>query len=262
MKQTSFYMLFCIYRIDYILQKTHFVMGLVLLVSQCSLPGIESILVSIKISPGLLEEFPDHCDFTQVKAHWHKCFCGCKSPIGQGAISWKQRWSMYCTVERYICMIFSVAPQHLNWIQFAMKSWKKQAYVAWVFNKCLSRVVLTPPGLDYKSVTSASRDHGNISHDPTRDSSHDPSATRTSRDLSAHDPGNLRPCDPGKIIHDLARNLSSTMSPNQTRFGHTSNPLINTWQIVGTSNKIRPLNNQQTCNANQSMKTRLIRARP
>ena len=87
MKQTSFYMLLYIYRINYILWKTHFVMGLVLLVSQCSLQGIESILVSIKISLGLSEELPDHCDFACVKAHWHKCFCGCKLPISQGAIS-------------------------------------------------------------------------------------------------------------------------------------------------------------------------------
>ena len=108
----------------------------------------------------------------------------------------------------------------------------------------VSQVVLAPPGLDYKSVTSASRDCGNISHDPPCDSSCDPSATCTSHDLSARDPGNLRPHDPGKITHDLARNLSSTMSPNQTRFGRASNPLINTWQIVGMINKTCPLNNQ------------------
>ena len=67
-KQTSFNMSLCICRIDYILWKTHFMMGLVLLVSQCSLPGVESVLVSIKISPGLLEELPDHCEFAQIKA--------------------------------------------------------------------------------------------------------------------------------------------------------------------------------------------------
>jgi len=108
----------------------------------------------------------------------------------------------------------------------------------------LSRAVLTTPSLCYKSVTSASCDHGNISHDPTRDPSRDPSAIRTSRDLSAHDPGNLRPHDPGKITHDLSRNWSSTTSHDKTRFGRTSNPLINMWQIVGTINKTRLLNNQ------------------
>jgi len=55
----------------------------------------------------------------------------------------------------------------------------------------LSQVVLAPPSLSYKPITLASRDRGNISHDPTRDSSHDPFTTHTSRDLSAHDPGNL-----------------------------------------------------------------------
>jgi len=130
--------------------------------------------------------------------------------------------------------------------------------------KCviLSRAVLAPPSLSYKPVTPRPRDCGNISHDPTRDSSRDPFATRTSHDLSARDPGNLRPCDPGKISHDLSRNWSSTTSPDKTRFGRTSNLLINTWQIVGTINKMRPLNNQRTRDATQSTNTRLIRARP
>jgi len=126
----------------------------------------------------------------------------------------------------------------------------------------LSRAVLAPPSLSYKPVTPRPRDCGNIPHDPTRDSSHDPFATHTSRDLSARDPGNLRPRDPGKITHDLSRNWSSTMSHDKTRFGCASNPLINTWQIVGTINKTRPLNNQQTRDATRSTKTRLIRARP
>jgi len=113
----------------------------------------------------------------------------------------------------------------------------------------LSRAVLVPPSLSYKPVTSASCDCGNISHDPTCDSSCNPSATRTSHDLSARDPGNLRPHDPGKITHDLSRKWSSTMSPDQTHFGCASNLLINTWQIVGTINKTRPLNNQRTRDA-------------
>jgi len=100
----------------------------------------------------------------------------------------------------------------------------------------VSQAVLAPPSPHYKPVTSAPCDCGNISHDPTRDSSRDPFATCTSCDLSARDPGNLRPCDPGKITHDLSRNWSSTKSLDQTRFGHASNPLINTWQIMGTIN--------------------------
>jgi len=110
----------------------------------------------------------------------------------------------------------------------------------------LSWVVLMPPGLSYKPITSASCDRGNISHDPTHDSSRDPSTTCTSRDLSAHDPGNLQPCDPEKITHDLSRNWSSTISYDKMHFGHVSNPLINMWQIVGTINKTHLLNDQQT----------------
>ena len=102
-----------------------------------------------------------------------------------------------------------------------------------------------PPSLNYKPVTSASRDRGNISHDPTCDPSCDPSTTHTSCDLLACDPGNLRPCDPGKIIHDLSRNWSH----DKTRFRCASNLLINTWQIVGTINKTRPLNNQRRCDS-------------
>jgi len=117
----------------------------------------------------------------------------------------------------------------------------------WALSSCarsLLQAVLAPPSLSYKPITSAPRDRGNISHDPTRDSSRDPFATCTSRDLSACDPGNLRPHDPGKITYDLSRNWSSTMSHDKMRFGRASNPLINTWQIMGTINKTRPLNNQ------------------
>jgi len=131
--------------------------------------------------------------------------------------------------------------------------------VVWLY---VSQAVLAPPSLSYKPITPRPRDRGNISPDPTHDSSRDPSATHTSRDSSARDPGNLRPHDPGKITHDLSRNWSSTMSHNKTRFGRASNPLINTWQIVGTINKTRPLNNQRTRDATRSTKTRLIRARP
>jgi len=126
----------------------------------------------------------------------------------------------------------------------------------------VSRAVLAPPSLSYKPVTPRPRDRGNIPHDPTCDSSRDPFSTRTSHDLSARDPGNLQPRDPGKIMHDLSRNWSSTMSHDKTRFGRASNPLINTWQIVGTINKTRPLNNQRTRDATRSTKMQLIRARP
>jgi len=113
-----------------------------------------------------------------------------------------------------------------------------------VFMQPPLQVVLVPPSLSYKPITSASRDCGNISHDPTHDSSCDPSTTCTSHDLSACDPGNLQPCDPGKITYDLSRNWLSTMSPDMMRFGRTSNPLINMWQIMGMINKTCLLNNQ------------------
>ena len=126
----------------------------------------------------------------------------------------------------------------------------------------MSQVVLAPPSLSYKPITSASCDCGNISHDPTHDSSHDPSTTCISHDLLARNPGNLQPCDPRKITHDLSRKWSSTMSHDKMCFGCTSNPLINTWQIVGMINKMRPLNNQRTCDVTRSTKMRLIGARP
>ena len=96
----------------------------------------------------------------------------------------------------------------------------------------LSRAVLVPPSLNYKSVTSASCDCGNISHDHTRDSSCDPSTISCNR--MACDPGKLRPHDPGKIAWD------------KMHFGHATDPLINMWQIVGMINKTHLLNNQQT----------------
>jgi len=104
----------------------------------------------------------------------------------------------------------------------------------------------------YKSVTSGSHDHGNLSHDPTHDSSYDPSATMLSYDLMAHDPRKIRPHDPGKITYDLSRNWSSTRSHDQTHFGLAPSPLINMWKIVGMINKMHPLNNQQRCDVTQS----------
>ena len=129
-------------------------------------------------------------------------------------------------------------------------------------NSYVSQAVLAPPSLNYKSVTSGSHDRGNISHDPTHDSSCNPSTTCTSHNLSAHDPGNLQPHDPGKITHNLSRNWSSTMSHDKMHFGCAPNLLINTWQIMGTINKMRLLNNQRTCDTTRSTKTQLIGARP
>jgi len=121
-----------------------------------------------------------------------------------------------------------------------------QGHTTYGAGPIMSRVVLAPPGLSYKPVTSASCDRGNISHDPTRDSSHDPSASTLSRDRMARDPGNLQPHDPGKITHDLSRNWSSITSHDKTHFRCASNLLINMWQIVGMINKTHLLNNQQT----------------
>jgi len=52
------------------------------------------------------------------------------------------------------------------------------------------------------------------------------------------------------------------MSPDKTRFGRVSNLLINTWQIMGMINKMHLFKSQPTRDVTQSMKTRLIRARP
>ena len=150
----------------------------------------------------------------------------------------------------FVCFILAVLIFMLTFIRVnKMVTISMCEFFASIGDGSMSQAVLVPPSLSYKPVTSASRDHGNISHDPTCDSSCDPSTNHTSRDLSARDPGNLRPRDPGKITHDLSRNWSSTMSPDQTRFRHTSNPLINTWQIVGMINKTRPLNDQRTRDA-------------
>src|SRR6266704_2478674 len=70
-----------IYGSNNITQKTYFPMRFVLLVSQCSLPSIESFLVSIKISPRLLEELPDCFELTCIKALWYKVSRGQKSSI-------------------------------------------------------------------------------------------------------------------------------------------------------------------------------------
>jgi len=48
-----------IYGFGHIPWKFDFVVRLVLLVSQCYLLGIKSLLVCIEISPGFLEELPD-----------------------------------------------------------------------------------------------------------------------------------------------------------------------------------------------------------
>ena len=58
----------CIYFIYNITWKTDFSMGLVLLIGQCSFLCIKSLPVSIKISPRLLEELPDHNELACIKA--------------------------------------------------------------------------------------------------------------------------------------------------------------------------------------------------
>jgi len=56
----------------------------------------------------------------------------------------------------------------------------------------------TTPKPSYSQVTWRPHDCGNLSHDPTHDLSCELSATTTSHDLIAH--------DPGKITYDLPRN--------------------------------------------------------
>jgi len=63
-----------IYGFGHIPWKFNFAVRLVLLVSQCCLLCVESFLVSIKISPGFLEELPDCDEPTQVKALWYHPF--------------------------------------------------------------------------------------------------------------------------------------------------------------------------------------------
>ena len=88
---------------------------------------------------------------------------------------------------------------------------------------------ITTPNLSSNQVISRTCDRGNLSHDPSRDSSHDLLVPSGSRDLTAHDPGN--------IAHDQPRNWSSSMSQDHTRFGHATRPLINTWKTVGRIHK-------------------------
>ena len=62
----------CIYFIYNITWKTDFSMELVLLIGQCSFLCIKSLPVSIKISPRLLEELPDHNELACIKALWYQ----------------------------------------------------------------------------------------------------------------------------------------------------------------------------------------------
>jgi hypothetical protein len=62
-------------------------MGFVQLVSQCGLPCVEFISVSIKIPPGLPEEPPDCDELARIEALWDKGFCGWKPSISEGAVS-------------------------------------------------------------------------------------------------------------------------------------------------------------------------------
>ena len=102
------------------------------------------------------------------------------------------------------------------------------------------------PNPSSNQVTPRTCDCGNLSHDLSGDSSHDPSVTNMSYDLTA--------CDPGNITHDLPRAWSSNTSQDQTRFGHATRLLINTWKTMGRINR--------HMSVDQSTKTRLIGATP
>ena len=104
----------------------------------------------------------------------------------------------------------------------------------------------TAPNPSSNQVTSRTRDRGNLSHDPSHDSSRDLPVPSISHDLATRDPGN--------IAHDQPRNWSSSTSQDHTRFGHTTRPLINTWKTVGRIHK--------HITVDQSTKTQLIGATP
>ena len=105
---------------------------------------------------------------------------------------------------------------------------------------------ITAPNPSSNQVISRTCDRGNLSHDPSRDSSHDLQVPNMSCDLIAHDPGN--------ITHDQPRNWSSSTSQDHTRFGHATRPLINTWKTVGRIHK--------HVTVDQSTKTRLSGVMP
>ena len=87
----------------------------------------------------------------------------------------------------------------------------------------------TAPNPSSNQVISRTRDHGNLSHDWSCDSSRDLSIPNMSCDLTTHDPGN--------ITHDLPKSWPSNMSQDHTWFGHATCLLINTWKTVGRINK-------------------------
>ena len=105
---------------------------------------------------------------------------------------------------------------------------------------------ITAPNPSSNQVISRTRDHGNLSHDPSHDSSRDLPVPNVSHDLIARDPGN--------IAHDQPRNWSSSTSQDHTQFGHATCPLINTWKPVGRIHK--------HITGDQSTKTRLIGVTP
>ena len=105
---------------------------------------------------------------------------------------------------------------------------------------------ITTPNLSTNQVISRTHDHGNLSHNPSCDKSHDLPVPDWSHDLTAHDPGN--------ITHDLPKAWSSNTSHGHTRFGHVMRPLINTWKTMGRIHK--------HVTVDQSTKTWLIGATP
>ena len=105
---------------------------------------------------------------------------------------------------------------------------------------------ITTPNPSSNQVISKTRDHGNISHDPSCDLSHDLSVPNMSCDLTT--------CDPGNRTYDLPKVWSSNTSQDPTWFGHVTRPLINTWKTVGRMNKHITID--------QSTKTQLIGAMP
>ena len=105
---------------------------------------------------------------------------------------------------------------------------------------------ITNPNPSSNQVISRTRDHGNLSHDPSHDSPRDLPVPNMSCDLTTHDPGN--------ITHDLPKAWSSNMLHGHTWFRCATRPLINTWKTVGRIHKHVPVD--------QSTKTWLIGVTP
>ena len=105
---------------------------------------------------------------------------------------------------------------------------------------------ITAPNPSSNQVISRTRDHGNLSPDPSHDLSHDLLVPNISRDLTARDPGNT--------TRDQPRDWSSSTSQDHIRPGHATHLLINTWKTVGRIHR--------HVKVDQSTKTRLIGVTP